>query len=99
TEAIPIERLLVGLNKITGGKILETVKLMGQQGISEGVQEGIQTYLTNVIAQDDYDPDRDPLFQVLESAKVGGIVGMILPGAMSIARNLPAEKRTKLERK
>lgn len=99
TEAIPVERLLVGLNRLTGGKILETVKLMGQQGLTEGVQEGIQTYLTNEIAKADYDPDRDPLFQVLESAKVGGIVGMILPGAMSIVQKASPEKRVKLERK
>lgn len=99
TEQIPIQNLLSRVNKITGGKILETVKAMGVQGLEEGLQEGVQTYLTNEIARADYDPDRDPLMQVLESAKVGGIVGMILPGAMSLASNLPAEKRVKLERK
>lgn len=99
TEAIPIERLMVGLNRVTGGKILETVKLMGQQGITEGLQEGVQTYLTNEIAKSDYDPDRDPLFQVIESMKVGGIVGLILPGAMSIAKVASPEQRVKLERK
>lgn len=98
TEAIPLERLMVGLNKITGGKMIQAVKLMGEQAITEGLQEGIQTYLTNEIAKSDYDPDRDPLFQVIESAKVGGIVGMILPMVGSIP-NLTAEKKVKIERK
>src|SRR5690606_30188186 len=40
-----------------------------------------------------------PLFQVIEAAKTGGIVGLIAPGVMSMATNLPAEKRVKLERK
>jgi hypothetical protein len=99
TEQIPIQNLLSRVNKITGGKLVETVKTMGVQALEEGLQEGVQTYLTNEIAKSDYDPDRDPLFQVLESAKIGGIVGLILPGAMSIASSLPAEKRVKLERK
>lgn len=105
TEAIPIQRLLgrqgfLGrLNRVTKNSIANLVKNSGIQGLEEAIQEGIQTYLTNEIAKNNYDPDRDPLFQVLESAKVGGIVGLILPGVTSLAKSLPAEKKVKLERK
>ena len=99
TEAIPISNLLERVNKITGNQLLETVKAQGIGALEEGLQEALQTYLSNEVAKEEYDPNRDPLFQVLESAKVGGIVGFILPGITSLAKNLPAEKRTKLEQK
>lgn len=99
TEAIPIQNLLTRLNRVTGNQLINTVKTMGMGALEEGTQEAIQTYLTNQIAKTDYDPDRDPLFQVLESAKVGGIVGFLIPGMVSVAKNLPVEKRVKVERK
>jgi hypothetical protein len=99
TEAIPITNMLGRINAITGGKILSTVKAMGMGGFEEAVQEAIQTYLTNEIARTDYDPDRDPLFQVLESAKVGGMVGMILPGVTSVLNSSSPEVRAKIQPK
>jgi hypothetical protein len=99
TEALPIQNMLGRLNRVTNNRILNTVKTMGIGGLEEATQEAVQTYLSNEVAKDNYDPDRDPLFQVLESAKVGGIVGMLLPGMVSTAQALSVEKRTKLERK
>jgi len=87
TEVLPIQSMLSKLNRVTGNSLINTFKNIGTGGLQEGVQEGIQTYLTNEIAKGSYDPDRDPLFQVLESAKVGGIVGMILPGIGSVVQN------------
>lgn len=99
TEAVPVQNLISRLNKVTGNRILETVKNMGIGSLEEAIQEATQTYATNEFAKDDYDPDRDPLFNVLESAKVGGIVGFILPGIGAYAKRLPAGNKVKVERK
>jgi hypothetical protein len=99
TEALPIQNMLGRLNRVTGNRILNTVKSMGIGSMEEAAQEAVQTYLSNEVAKENYDPDRDPLFQVLESAKVGGMVGFFLPGMVSTAQALSAEKRVKLERK
>lgn len=99
TEAIPIQNFLSRLNKATGGGLLQYVKRVGTQALEEGVQEAVQTYLTNKIAEKDYDPDRDPMFQVLESAKVGGIVGAILPMVGSVRARAPKPTQVKLDRK
>lgn len=79
TDTVPVENSLKKLNAVTGNKLLDFVKASGTGGFQEFFQEGIQTYLTNQFAKEDYDPDRDPMFQVLESAKVGGIVGLLIP--------------------
>lgn len=99
TEALPIANMLGRLNKVTGGKLTEMIKTSGMGAFEEGLQETFQTYLTNEIAKDSYDPDRDPFFQVLESGQVGAIVGAILPSIGRVALNLPAEQKVKLERK
>jgi hypothetical protein len=95
TEALPIKNILGRLNKATGNSITNTIKNMATGGLEEGVQEGIQTYLTNEIAKGNYDPDRDPFFQVLEAGGVGAIVGMILPGVGTVAQRIadPTIKR------
>jgi hypothetical protein len=78
------------LNKVGGGKLLNLVKTSGISGMQEAIQESFQTYLTNQIAAGSYDPERDPLFQTLESAKIGGIVGLIVPtiGNITVPRNI-----------
>ncbi len=99
TEALPLKNMLGRINKLTGNSLINTFKGMASGGFEEGVQEGIQTYLSNQIAKGNYDPDRDPLFQVLESAKVGGIVGLIIPGIGGIVKSAPADVKQKLSDK
>lgn len=99
TEAIPIENVLGRLNKITNNSLINALKSMGTGGFEEGIQEGIQTYLTNQIASSSYDPDRDPMFQVLESAKIGGLVGLILPGVGAAMQSAPTDTQQKLTQK
>lgn len=100
TEAIPIAHTFERLNKITGGSALNKLKQIGVAsgigGFEEATQEAVQTYLTNQIAKGEYDPDRDPLWQVLESATVGGVVGMILPGIGRAITNAPQEVKDKI---
>jgi hypothetical protein len=98
SEALPIQNLLGRLNKVTGNRILAVVKNSGIGSIEEATQEAIQTYLSNQIAQESYDPDRDPLFQVIQSAKVGGIVGFILPGVATALQSAPTSTRNKVEK-
>lgn len=99
TEALPIENILGKLNKLTGNSLIDAVKLMGSGGFQEGIQEGFQTYLTNKIAQGGYDPDRDPAFQLLESAKVGAIVGLLIPGVGIAMQSAPKDIQQKLTEK
>jgi hypothetical protein len=96
TEALPIQSFFSKLNKLTGGGILEKLKIMGTGSLEEAAQEAVQTYLSNQVAKADYDPERDPIFQVLESAKVGGIVGFILPGIASFSSPKTKSKIDKL---
>jgi hypothetical protein len=99
TEALPIANFLKRLDGATGNRLLNTLVAQGKGSIEEFVQEGIQTYLSNQFASASYDPDRDPFFQVLESAEVGGIVGFLLPGIAGFAQSLPTGQKVKLEKK
>ncbi len=103
TEALPIESMFGQLNKIVGGGITKNlnnyIKGVGQGGLTEALQEGVQTYLTNKIAQGDYDPDRDPMWGVADAMTVGGLVGMILPGVAGAIKSASPDARAKIERK
>lgn len=98
TESIPITDVLSRLNKATGGKIMERIKIAGISALEEATQEAFQQYATNKVAQGSYDPKRDPIYQVLESAKVGGIVGLIIPsvGSTVTGHKTPAKIEEKL---
>lgn len=80
TEALPLTRLLGRLNKSSGGKITAILKNAGSTGSEEALQEIGQTLGSNLIAKElaGYDEGRDLLDGVAQSAKVGGIVGMLL---------------------
>jgi hypothetical protein len=99
TEALPIGDFLKRLNTATGGVMARAVKSGGVGAMEEAAQEALQQYLSNQIAKENYDPDRDPMLDVLNSATVGGIVGFILPSVGHIARSAPAPTRVKLEQK
>jgi hypothetical protein len=100
TDAIALENILGNLNKASGGGLMNAVKQYGASGIQEFAQEGFQTYLTNKVAESSYDPSRDPMFQVLESATVGGLVGLFIPGIhAAINRATNPSVKAKLEEK
>lgn len=96
TDAIPLEAAFSKLNTLFKGSISKKLSAIGQGGIIEGTQEGIQQYLTNQIAKGSYDPDRDTLFGVLDNIKVGGVLGMLLPAIGSAAQRAPAGVKEKL---
>lgn len=99
TDAIPIINFLSRWNRITNGAVMARIKNYGSSGLQEFLQEGFQTYLTNQIAKTDYDPDRDPMFQVLESASVGGVVGLLFPVLGSAMQLAPPKTKLKLQQK
>ncbi len=86
TEALPMEKFLRMLNKGTEGGFVQVLKNMGEGGFTEAIQETLQTYLSNKIAQGSYDPNRDPVVGLAEAAGVGAIVGAIIPGFGGIAQ-------------
>lgn len=87
TDSLPVETLL-GRIPVPGGNLvkvpanllgqaLRAVGRIGWQAFVEGVQEGGQTFLQNMIAQDVYAPDQELAEGVLPAAGVGSGVGAI----------------------
>ena len=66
-------------------RISQIAKGMGQIGLAEGIEEGLQTTKDNLIAGNYYEPERPLLKDVPESVALGGIMGVGLGGAGSVA--------------
>ena len=99
SESVPITNMLSRLNKATGNAIVEKLKTVGLSGLEEATQEAFQTYVTNEIAKGSYDPERDPMAQVLQSGKVGGLVGLILPGVgMAVTPSAKVQEQANVEK-
>ena len=97
--ALPIESMIHRLNTVTGGGIVNYLKTVGIGGLQSGAAMATQTYLTNQLAKADYDPDRDPMWEVAHSALIGGALGMLLPGIGGALRKATPENRVKIEKK
>lgn len=87
TDSLPIETLL-GRIPVPGGKYikvpagllgsaLKAIGRIGWQAFVEGVQEGGQRFLQNLIAQQVYDPAADLAEGVVPEAGIGGGVGAL----------------------
>lgn len=86
TEALPLLNGISRINKMTGGKVIEFLRAGAAGSIEEAVQEAVQTYLTNKVAQGSYDPERDSFADIVKSMGAGAFVGFVLPG-MGMAMN------------
>jgi len=85
TDSIPIETLMgripiPGIGRIqlpegTLGRVIGVVGKMGYQAFVEGVQEGGQQFLQNLIAREVYAPDQSLTEEVKENAFLGAIIG------------------------
>lgn len=94
TEAIPVERALARINKLSGGKIIDVLKTGTVGSIEEASQEGVQQILTNWVAQGTYDPERAPFKDMLRSMGAGAFVAFILPGiGMAMQKMSPDQRR------
>lgn len=95
SEGLPLANALKRLDKLTGGTIVQRLKAAGTGAFEEGIQEAFQQYVSNKIAQGSYDPERDELTQVLQSGKVGAIVGALIPAVGGISHIVKREKQVK----
>lgn len=79
TDLLPIEFLLGRFNvpQPFRRKFARAIGRIGGQAFIEGVQEGGQEFLQNLIAQDVYNPDQDLGEDILPSAGIGSGVGAI----------------------
>lgn len=77
TDVLPVEVLLSGLKipKALQKPILNFVAKVGVQVFVEGVQEGGQQFLQNVIARQTYAPEQDLAEGIVPNAAAGGGVG------------------------
>lgn len=98
TEALPLQRALPRLNKLSGGKLSEIVKAGAQGGLEEGTQEVVQQYLTNKIAQGSYDPNRDLFQDVLQGGAAGAFVGMFLPGIHAAMQKMTPKQKSETQK-
>ena len=80
SEGLPIAHLLSKLDKATGGLARKTISNVLLQFTEEGIQEGGQTLLENLVASKlvAYDPKRGVLEGVGEAAGVGATAGGIM---------------------
>lgn len=78
TEALPIAKMFERLDKLSGGTITKKLVSGFQGGVEELLQEGIQTALSNVSAQNIYDEERKLMDNVAEAAGAGGASGVAL---------------------
>lgn len=97
TEAVPLEIMFRSIDRVTGRGILNAMKEYAGKSLSGGfvefTQEAVQQYLANKIAAGSYDPDRDPMLQVIESGQVGGVIGMLIPTVGVTVRRLGTKEQ------
>lgn len=95
SEVIPIGKMLTRLNKATGGGIFKAIKNAGAEGLEEALQEFLQTGISNQIAKELYDENRQFLDGAIESGQVGGVTGVFMSLVVSA---LPGKQRAKYEK-
>ncbi len=80
TDSAPVELLRRGLNVPLPyvGPVLKVISRIGAQAFIEGVQEGGQEYLQNLIAKEVYKPGQDMTENIVPSAGLGAGVGAIV---------------------
>jgi len=80
SEAVPISRFFSRADAATGGAIKKTLIRMFKQGSEEALQEGFQDIMSNLTAQELYDPERQlwGVDTTGEAAAVGFTTGAIV---------------------
>ena len=92
TEAVPIQRLLNRVDKVTGGGVKRVIAEGAKGGVEELTQEVFQKVGGNLIANSvlKYDPDRKTWEGAQEAGEVGGTLGFLfnsLAAAVGIKMN------------
>lgn len=102
TDSVPVE-VLMGRIPVAGkflkipanmlGKAIRGAGRIGQQAFIEGIQEGGQEFIQNVIEREVYNPDQDLGENIIPSAGLGGGVGAIAEFSGQIIRNIGGRRR------
>lgn len=81
SEAVPIAKWMDKLDKGTGGAFSRGfagyAKELAKESAEEFTQEGFQTFMSNWFEYTGYNPSKDLMEDIAESAKVGGISGLL----------------------
>lgn len=93
TEVVPISMALDRINKFSKGGVIKALSNMTSGALEEGIQEGIQQYLTNKIAQGSYDPKREGFEDMISSIGAGAFVGFVLPGVGAAIEHMTPEQK------
>jgi hypothetical protein len=99
TDAIPVGRFFKRLDTATGGTVKEILSKGFKGGLEEMTQEVFQTFLTNTNASLTYDETRGAFDGVLEAAKAGGFVGLVLNAMGVSTRRFIESPSTSLDQK
>jgi hypothetical protein len=102
TDSVPVE-ILLGRIPVGGrffkvpaallGRVLRRIERIGLQGLTEGLQEGGQEFLQNLIAKEVYDPDQDLGEGIVPSAGVGAGVGALAETGRQILKGFAGRRR------
>lgn len=88
TDLLPIEvlmgRLPIPVPQAMQRPLAQAVARIGGQAFVEGLQEGGQQFLQNLIAREVYNPDQSLSDEVLENTEAGGAVGAIAQGGKEL---------------
>lgn len=90
TDMLPVEALLGRLHVPTPGRkaLAQAIGRIGGQAFIEGMQEGGQQFLQNLIAKGVYKPDQSLTDDVRANAEVGGAVGGVAEAAKEVGGSL-----------
>jgi hypothetical protein len=97
TETVQIANMFGRLNRMTNNGLVNAIKLSGANGIEEAAQEGVQSWLTNIVAKGSYDPKRDLSEGLIEGAGAGFFVGFMMPGIMAAMDKMTPEDKAKTQ--
>ncbi len=95
SEAVPIANFFNRADKASGGQISAAIRRMVIQGTEEGIQEGFQTVMENLTAQDLYDPERQLWTGAPYASGVGFTTGALVEFIGSL---LPGRRRAMAQR-
>jgi hypothetical protein len=105
TDSLPVETLLgripvpgVGLLKLPAwmvGKAMQVVGKIGWQATVEGIQEGGQQWLQNLISKQTYNPEQDLGEGILNNAESGAEIGGAAEAVKLAAQRFSGRRRAR----
>lgn len=98
TEAIPIDRALGRIERMSHGAVSQIIASGVANSIEEVIQEVGQQFGGNLTARMLYDPNRDLTDGLSQSATVAGLMGFVFGGSVKALGGLVERSRANKER-